>query len=64
MHKKFKAPKISEKEAAELAEACRLAFGDPAADEFLDQAIAEAKRLRKLREARGEQALPPGRNRK
>lgn len=49
MHKKSKFPKISEKEAAELAQACRMAFGNEAADKFFDDAMAEARRLRKLR---------------
>lgn len=55
-HKKFKMPKISEKEAAELAEACRFAFGDPAADEFFDKEMEEVLRLRKLRLERGQQS--------
>ena len=56
MHKKLKVPKISDKEAEELAEACRMAFGDAAADEFFDEVMEGAMRLRKCRESRNEQS--------
>ena len=54
MSKKSRIPKISEQEADELAQACRFAFGNETADEFLDQVLAEARWLRKRRIARGE----------
>ena len=47
--KKLKLPKISDQDAAELAEACRSAFGNDAADEFFDEVMAGARTERKLR---------------
>ena len=52
MSKKIKVPKISDKEAAELAEACNFAFGNDAADKFLHDALEIAEQIHKLREAR------------
>ena len=57
MHKKFTIPKISEKEADELIQACRMAFGDSAEDEFFDEALDKAVKLRARRLAREEQTL-------
>ena len=41
--KKSKLPKVSDKEAAELAQACRMAFGDQSVDEFMDEVFAAAR---------------------
>lgn len=56
MSKKFKMPNISDKEIEELTRACQLAFGNDEADTFLDEALTEAGRLQKRRDARGEQS--------
>jgi hypothetical protein len=55
MSKKSKIPKLSKKEIAELAQAVQFAFSDPAADEFFDQVMAEARRLDEQRLEREEQ---------
>jgi hypothetical protein len=55
MAKKSKLPKISDKEAEELAQACRMAFGDPVADEFFDEMMKEVIRLQELRARRNQQ---------
>jgi hypothetical protein len=49
MEKTFKLPKLSDKDIAELTLACRMAFGNPEADEFLDRAMAGAEHYRQLR---------------
>jgi hypothetical protein len=49
MKKTFKVPKLSDKEIAELTQACHMAFGGPAADEFLDRVMAKAEHHRQLR---------------
>jgi hypothetical protein len=48
MSKKFKMPKLSEKEIAELTQAAQFAFSDPVADEFFDEVMTEARRVQKL----------------
>ena len=58
--KKFKMPKLSEQEIAELTQACQMAFADPAADEFFEEVMAEARRLEKLWPARGISKGRPG----
>ena len=45
MKKKFKLPEISDKEKSELAEACRMAYGNDAADKLMDEALAYAEQL-------------------
>ena len=55
MSKKFKVPRISDKEAEELAVACRMAFSAPTADDWFDEMMQEAVRLRELRLAREQQ---------
>lgn len=55
MSKKFKKPKLSEKEIAELTQAVQFAFGDPVADEFFDEAMTEARRRGGRRLERDEQ---------
>ena len=57
MHKKLKLPKISDKEAEELAQACRLAFGGHPMDEFMDKVFAVAREHRKRRLERGQQSF-------
>jgi hypothetical protein len=52
MPEKFKAPKISDKLADELAQACRFAYGNEAADDFFDKIMAGARKLRQRRDER------------
>ena len=54
--KKRKAPKISEKEIAELTQAVQFAFGDQAADQFIDEVLATLGRHRRAFVERGEQS--------
>ncbi|MGA9780146.1 MAG: hypothetical protein WBS33_17940 [Verrucomicrobiia bacterium] len=58
MHKKSKLPNISEKEATELARACRLALGDHPMDAFIDRAFEEAAEHRRRREESGQLWFP------
>ena len=45
----FKLPKLSDKDIAELTLACRMAFGNPEADDFLDQVMSKAEHYHQLR---------------
>ena len=56
MPKKAKLPKVSEKEIKELTRACQFAYGNGDVDAFMDRVFAEARRLRELRKAHGEQS--------
>ena len=49
MKKTFKMPELSEKDIEELTQACRMAFGEPTADEFLDGVMVKAQHYRQLR---------------
>ena len=53
--KKFKLPKISEKEVAELTQAAQFAFGNDEADKWFDDVMALARAKEKRWLARGEQ---------
>jgi hypothetical protein len=54
MHKKLELPKISKKEAEELAQACRLALGDHPMDEFMDRVFEAVREHRRRREESGQ----------
>jgi hypothetical protein len=55
MKKKSKAPKITDAKAAELAEACRMAYGSQPADDFMDRVFELLRNKRKNSEP-GEQS--------
>ena len=50
MTEPMRIPEITEQEAADLAEACRMAFGNAEADAFFDASMAEASRYEQERE--------------
>jgi hypothetical protein len=53
MHNESKPPKISDKEAEELAGACRLALGDLSIDHFMDRVFEAPRERRQRREEFG-----------
>ncbi len=54
MHNESKSPKISGKEAEELAGACRLALGDQSIDHFMDRVFEALRERRQRREESGQ----------
>lgn len=57
MHKKLELPKISNREAAELAQACRLAYGDNV-DDFMDRVFGALRERRQRRDESGQMWFP------
>src|ERR1039457_5825450 len=53
--KQFKLPKISDKEAEDLTQAAKFAYGNDEADKFFDDVMARAIAKRERREAHDEQ---------
>ena len=49
MSKKFKVPNLSDKEIEELTQACCMAFGNPAADQLVEQVLEVAEHYQQLR---------------
>ncbi len=58
MHKKLELPKISDKEAEKLAQACRLALGDHPMDQFMDRVFEALRERRRRGEESGQQWFP------
>ena len=54
MHNESKPPKISDKEAEELAGACRLALGEHPIDDFMDRVFEALRERRRRREESGQ----------
>jgi hypothetical protein len=54
MHNESKSPTISDKDAAELAGACRLALGDQSIDHFGERVFEALRERRQRREESGQ----------
>ena len=57
MDKRTTIPEINDKEKAEMVEAAQIADAGHPMDSFMDTVFGEARRLRALREKRGEKVL-------
>jgi transcriptional/translational regulatory protein YebC/TACO1 len=55
MNAKAKVPKISNKVAAEIADAARKAYANPDMDKFMDEVFEEARKFQQRRRERGEE---------
>jgi len=57
MHKKSKLPKISDKQAAEIIQAAKFAYGNKSVDDFMERVFASILKHRKRCLEREEQSF-------